>query len=807
MARHRVEDRSFGGAAVIAGAIAALHPTAPAFAQPAAVEEVVVTARKREERLLDTPVAVSAVTEKDIEALGLANLNDITKATPGFFISNYGTQRNDRASQVLTIRGMPPSINTIPSASVFINGAPVTGGFVPGVSDLERAEVIKGPQSAYFGRSSFAGAVNLVTKTPGDEFAGSVSALAGSDAWTDFSLSVEGPLVADRLRARLSARSYSMDGQYTNNADQSRLGDRATRSLYGVVDFTPTENLRASAFITYWEDEDGAPATGKFTVANDFDCRAGGTATYLCGTLPRFPEGRLAVNLPLRVPFANGQTFTSLVTDNGAGLAGPLGAARHSGPGLYREAWHANLSVEYLLPNAITLSSVTGYNQQYLDNIVNSYAEDLQNVVNPTFGTIPNVYRFPALLLLTQSRVKDFSQELRVTSDGTKALRWMLGVNYYETFPGFGRVYGTRENTGVTNFSGPTASTLTVTEGVFGSLAYDLTENLTATVEARYQRDEVTSFNWATQATVNTATGTPLETSFDNFIPRVNLQYTFSPDLMVYATYAEGVNPGTFNTILATETQARNFALYAANGIGLVVEPETLTNYEIGAKGRFWEGRGTFAAAAYMARWRDQIIQVPIQVYLNAASTVLDFTQRPSQNSGNTDLMGIELDATLAATDQLSFRLSAAWNDSEIKTYSCPVFCQAIIGAANQVAPRGNALPVTPRYNGLAAAQYTDALSADWRWYVSGEYVFAGPIFADITNVVETPAQDVANFRVGLEKDDLLLEAFVLNAFDDYYFTTAQRDTDQFRGTATQGAIYVGPPVKRQLGVRARYRF
>lgn len=668
MAKHRVGDGTFRGAALLAWVIAALQPTAPASAQSTAVEEVVVTARKREERLLETPVAVSAVTAKDIEALGLANLNDITKATPGFFISNYGTQRNDRASQVLTIRGMPPSITSIPAASVFINGAPVTGGFVPGVGDLERAEVIKGPQSAYFGRSSFAGAVNLVTKTPGDKFAGSVSALAGSDAWTDFSLSVEGPLIADKLRARLSARTYTMDGQYTNNADQSRLGDRSTRSLYGVLDFTPTENLRATAFLTYWEDEDGAPATGKFTVANDFNCRAGGTATYLCGTLPQFPEGRLAVNLPLNVPFANGQTFTSLITDNGAGLAGPLGAARHSGPGLYREAWHANATIEYDLPNALTLSAVTGYNQQYLDNIVNSYAEDLQNFVNPNFGTVANVYRYPALLLLTQSRVKDFSQELRVTSDGSKALRWMLGVNYYETFPGFGRVYGTRENTGIANFGGPTASTLTLTEGVFGSLAYDLTENLTATLEGRYQRDEISSFNWATQTTVNASTGLPLETTFENFIPLVNLQYTFSPDLMVYTTYSKGVNPGTFNTILATETQARNFALYSANGIGLVVEPETLTNYELGAKGRFWEGRGTFAVAAYMARWRDQIIQLPIQVYLNAASTVLDFTQRPSQNSGNTDLSGLELDAALAATDQLSFRLSAAWNNSEIKT-------------------------------------------------------------------------------------------------------------------------------------------
>ena len=794
-------------AAVLAGFVGTTLPLMSAVAQQSNIEEIFVTARKREEKLLETPVAVSAVTAKDIEALGLANLNDVTKATPGFFISNYGTQRNDRASQVITVRGMPPSINTIPSASVFINGAPVTGGFVPGVGDLERVEVVKGPQSAYFGRSSFAGAINLVTKTPSNVFKGSFSGLAGSDSWTDVSASLEGPLVTDILSVRLSGRAYSTKGQYINNADKSRLGDRSTNSIYGIVNYTPTDNLRANVFVTYWEDGDGAPATGKFTAANDFNCRAGGTATYLCGTLPKFPENRLGVNFPLDVPITGG-TFTSLITRNGLGFAGPLGPARHSTPGLYREAWHANGILEYDIPSLdATLSSVTAHNQQYLDNIVNSYAEDLQTVPNANFGRVPNVYAFPTLLLLTQSKVKDFSQELRATSDQTQRLRGMIGANYYKTYPGFGRVYGIRENTGPANFSGTTTSTLTLTKGIFASLAYDITDDLTATFEGRYQGDRITSFNWATSTIVSTPAGAPLRKTFKNFIPRANLEYNVTPDIMVYATYSKGVNPGTFNTILATETQARNLALYAANNIGLFVNPEKLINYELGAKGRLFDGRATFAFAAYTARWRNQIIQVPIQAFLNAASTVLDFTQRPSQNSGNTNLKGVELDSTIAPVDQLTLRFNAAFNDSKIKTYSCPVFCQSIIGATFLAAPKGNHLPVTPRYNGLASAQYKDKLAGDFDWYLTGEYVFAGPIYADITNVVKSPAQNIFNFRLGLETENVLFEAFILNAFNDYYFSTVQRDTDQFRGTVSQGAIYVGPPVKRQVGVRARYSF
>ena len=102
-------------AAVLAGFVGTTLPLMSAVAQQSNIEEIFVTARKREEKLLETPVAVSAVTAKDIEALGLANLNDVTKATPGFFISNYGTQRNDRASQVITVRGMP--VSAISSAS------------------------------------------------------------------------------------------------------------------------------------------------------------------------------------------------------------------------------------------------------------------------------------------------------------------------------------------------------------------------------------------------------------------------------------------------------------------------------------------------------------------------------------------------------------------------------------------------------------------------------------------------------------------------------------------------------------------
>jgi iron complex outermembrane receptor protein len=786
-------------------ATAAVGSLAPAFlAGPvqaqSGVEEIVVTARKREERLLDIPVAVSAMTARDIETLNLASLMDVTAVTPGFYISGYAAERNDRSTQIVVVRGMPPSINTIPAASVFINGAPVSGsGFVAGVGDLERVEIVKGPQSAYFGRSTFAGAVNLVPKTPGESFKGSVSALYGSSNWADITASIEGPLLADKVGFRLSGRYYAMDGQYRNRADGSQLGGQSTKSVSGVLDVRPNDNLRIKGFLTYWEDQDQAPAEAKFTLARDFNCRGGGTALYMCGELPKFDKFRLGFNFPL-----NSTPWQNVVYNNSSGYFGPLGLLRHRSPGLLRQAWHADAAIDYEIPNTgITVESVTAYNYQYADNIVNSLAEDMTAVPNPSYPALPNTLPYPTYLFIVQGKVEDFSQELRVTGDQTQRLRWMAGGNFFRNFIPKSTVYGIIPS-GPANFAGnPPAGTLSRTWSAFGSLGYDVTDKFTVTLEGRYQSDNIRSVNGWVGTTVVTAQG-PLATTFKNFIPRAALQYKITPELMAYASYSKGVNPGTFNTAYATETQARNLAIYAANGIGIAVQPEKLNNYEIGLKGRLWENRIQFTLAAYYAQWKNQIIQIPIQTYNTVASTVLDGIQRPFSNSGNTDLKGIELESTLALTERLTLTANAAFNDSKIKNYVCSSICPLLIGSNN--APVGNHLANTPRWNGLIAGQYKAPLAGDYSWYARTEYQFAGPIYADVTNLAKGPSKNVVNLRLGFEKKDLMVEAFVLNAFGAFYYTVVNRDTDLAR-TAPQGAIYAGMPLRRQYGVRARYGF
>jgi iron complex outermembrane receptor protein len=189
----------------------AQESAAPETATGAAngLEEIVVTARKRAENLLDVPVAVSAVSASEIEATGVKSITEIADYTPGLTSQGQGAGGiPDRSATRLVFRGLSTSFGT-----VFINGAPYTGNNSPDITDLERFEVLTGPQSVYFGRSTFSGAINFVTKKPSNEYAGRVSAEAGTDNLYELRGTIEGPLIRDTLTARLSVRHYEFTAE------------------------------------------------------------------------------------------------------------------------------------------------------------------------------------------------------------------------------------------------------------------------------------------------------------------------------------------------------------------------------------------------------------------------------------------------------------------------------------------------------------------------------------------------------------------------------------------------------------------
>jgi iron complex outermembrane recepter protein len=242
------------GIALLSGATAA---SAQESAGAAGLDEVVVTARKRVESIQDAPLTIQAFTADQIDERGVESIADLSKFAPGLTFN----QGSSRAASDFSIRGMtqvsPVGDNRKDLVTVFIDNVPYIGNpSAIGSEDLARVEVIKGPQSALFGKATFGGAISLITTTPGDETKGRVSVTAGSYGDRRLSGALEGALIEGKLSGRIVADFNEFDGYY-QNVFGGRLGATEQRYLSGTLNFTPTEDLSIRLRYSDRQDEDG----------------------------------------------------------------------------------------------------------------------------------------------------------------------------------------------------------------------------------------------------------------------------------------------------------------------------------------------------------------------------------------------------------------------------------------------------------------------------------------------------------------------------------------------------------------------
>jgi iron complex outermembrane recepter protein len=242
----------------LTGAGLVLPTIATAQTTPAASEAdsdaIIVTARKREENLQDVPLSITAVTAQAIEEQGLKSIVDLANVTPGLSYRQGFGRNADRP----VIRGQS-NIQGSPNVAFFVDGVYVTGSITSyNLDNLERVEVIKGPQAALFGRATFAGAINYITRKPDNEFRGKVSGTGGQDELVDLNGYVSGPIIKDRLFVELDGRIYKFGGQYTNALDTSEnMGREETRSIGATVRLKPVDSLDIVARVGFSRDQDG----------------------------------------------------------------------------------------------------------------------------------------------------------------------------------------------------------------------------------------------------------------------------------------------------------------------------------------------------------------------------------------------------------------------------------------------------------------------------------------------------------------------------------------------------------------------
>lgn len=284
-----------------------------------AIQSIVVTARRFGERMQDVPLSIIAMTSKDLENRGITSLTDLTQATPGLSYSTDFGRRGERP----VVRGISVTRLDAPQpVSVFIDGVYVRDGVLSlGIDDAQRIEVIKGPQSALYGRATYAGAINYVTVKPGDVLTGKINTTVATDGERSIFGAMTVPLISELLSMRVGLKHSEFGGQYTNSIDGSKLGTEKSDSAGVQFFLRATPDFDASLALNSARDRDG----DFVTVVRPIPLQAGGVVTDQNGS-SNVANGSVC----------NGHTINLVGTDRATGLPS---AAVPASPSTIANGW------------------------------------------------------------------------------------------------------------------------------------------------------------------------------------------------------------------------------------------------------------------------------------------------------------------------------------------------------------------------------------------------------------------------------------------------------------------------------------
>lgn len=705
-----------------------------------AIEEVIVTARKREESLQDIPVAVTAFTAADIESAGLRDVEDVAALTPGFNVASlFG---GDAATPV--IRGLSTTIGEA-NVGFFVDG--VYMGSRQTMSNLlgnfvERIEVAKGPQSALYGRNTFGGAINYVTRKPTGQFEGDVEGIYGSDGKAAIRATVGGPFGDSRLSYRVAALADTFDGYYTNELNDENLDDRDTKSGLGAL-YWDGESVDVDFNIIYSKVDDGDTAM-RFEENND-------QFWSFAGLPPDF------------------QMYSGEVPAHKDGFAVTPG-------GVERKQTFSTLKIEWDYGTGL-FTSVTGYN----DFTHNRSTDDDYSEKDYHYTT-------------SDTDVREISQELRLTSMSDGNVRWMAGLY------GYGLDDDIISRSAYTGFLLPIfggiasdSSQSTDSFAAFGSLDWDLNEDMTLGFQARYGREEK-SVNVTDTDLQSGVSGTYKNSdSWNSFLPRVSFDWRFNDDQMAYASWAYSEKAGGFNIVTITGGVLPEERTY---------DPESSNNYEIGLKSTWADGRVQTTIAAYYIKWKDQIVRA-----IGGAGAILNV------NAGESTSKGIEFEMMAQLSENWDLRAGLSYNDAKYDDYFF-----AILGAIGMdPVLDGNPLQYTPDWTGNVSLGYTLPMSNNWEWFNRLDYSYQ-----DSQTIVQTADAYVGsasrlNLRTGFGNDKWTVTLWAYNLTEPNTAATGvftgnpSRLPDLFIFGTRQGFPAFSPlvtsPDRASYGVTVKYRW
>ena len=706
----------------VAGTLAALAAALPALAQqPAAdsgaLEEVVVSAQYREERLQDTPLAISAFTAENLESRNLSDVTQLDAMVPNAVISPLGAGYGSTIAAF--IRGIGLGDNSLsfePGVPIYVDdvymGRPQ--GTILDLLDLERVEVLRGPQGTLFGKNAVGGAVRLISKKPKGDGTGYIEAGTGSFDRIDIRGSWDIAVVPDRLFARFSASSKKRDGYFdlldyecVNGAGslgtggttglpaqgvppirlRSQVGTTDSRGC--VVDHLGGENVQSAraAFRLLASEAVELNLIGDYTYQNQQG--PSDKYTFINGAFGTTNTWNTNVGIPVfGIPYDS--RFLTNDPYSGYGTFGIDPLTGRDIPNVNKVThWGLAGTVEWKISDTMSAKLITAYR-----NFENSFGRDSDGSplpVNPTWDTTGH---------------KQFSEELQFTGTALEKLDWAAGAFYYDAtdsnagfvtlYPYLVQMQDTHDVLDTTNWA------------VFAHGIYHWTDKLSTTLGLRYTDDkkDVTIYrrNFDGTTPINNV---PLSFGSTRNSPKVGIDYRWTEDLMTYAMFSTGFRGGGFGPRPSNAGQLASF------------QPEDLDNYEIGAKSELFDHRVRLNGDVFYSLYTNQ--QIGVQDCLPCTPVRVPWFR--TINAGKSRIWGVEAELNARPTDAWQVEASLGYINYLLTDYTGIALRPKLANGDTYYPNR------TPKWNYGLGTQYVVSLGAGGTLTPRLDYTYQSRIY------------------------------------------------------------------------------
>ncbi len=784
------------GVSVLVLALAGL--STPALGQGPAAEtsadsgDIIVTARRTEERLQDVPLSVSVVDAADARAQGATSFRDLATLAPGF---SYETLQPLVPQAAIRGQVNLRTDSPVQNVSFFLDGVYLQRAYLVDqrLIELERVEVIRGPQSALYGRNAFAGAINMTSRSPDlSGWAGRLSGTVGTDERFEARGWVSVPILADRVALLVAGAWSTFDGTWKNNHPLANEPGVATRGKIGGYEnwmvqtrlvAKITDDLSFDAlYIRTERDEETVPSytvsTG--TVLSNFNNSL--NASPRPGLAPPFTvQNRLWVGAFPVEPFISPTNTTrpkGIVLDPRAfGVRGPTELATG------KLSWAPDGPVEVSYQLAFLRAAVLGQG---------SPSPDPTLPINfPPFLVNATIFDASG----SDSEYRGWNHELKLAFRGNERWNGFFGVSYSKT----------KDIASNAAFAAPANSTfqpdpatylfpvgpglpfptaflqrntyLQRDENIwsaYGFAEFRISDRVLLTLEGRYTIEDQLATDFLTREpgnpTIQALKPPRFQQSIEYFTPRLTATFKATPDNLLYASAARGVKAGNLNG----NTPFLGQRAYAS---------ETNWTYEIGSKNRF--GDVTLNLAAFHVNWDN--LQTTV-VRLQADGTAPSFFAIvPSTvgNIGGVRIWGIEGELDWRVTDEFRLFAGGSFADSKYKDGSVSqrfgasgncdgVVCAPVPGTPTAVLDvSGNQLERVPRFDGLIGGQFDTSLANGWALRARADLTHKGKQYMDEANLSFVRSRTLVNASLGLTAGPVDLTLWARNLLDEKYVSTA----------------------------------